>query len=50
MLIISIVIDIFKKKFHWSKYALIFLVVTVVLLIIQIKLIYSVTGNILNNP
>lgn len=49
-LLIGTVIDIENKKFHWSKFALIFLVVTIVLFIIQIKLIYFVTGDVLNNP
>lgn len=38
LLVVGVVIDIYKKKFRWSKFALIFLVVIVVLLIIQIKL------------
>ncbi len=50
LLVIGIVIDIFKKKFHWSKFALIFLAVTIILLIIQIKLTYSITSDILNKP
>lgn len=50
LLVISAVVDVFKRKFHWSKFALIFLVVTIILLIIQIRLIYFVTGDILNNP
>jgi 1,4-dihydroxy-2-naphthoate octaprenyltransferase len=50
VLIVGAVVDVIKKRFHWSKFALIFLMVTAVLLIIQIKLIYSVTGGILNNP
>lgn len=50
LLIGAAVIDVIKKKFHWSKFALIFLVFTIVLLIVQIKLIYSITGGILNNP
>lgn len=49
-LLIGIVLDIRNKKFHWSKFALILLVIIVVFLIIQLKLIYSGTGEILNNP
>lgn len=49
LLPIGIIIDIWKRKFHWSKFALIFFAVTIVLLLIQFKLIYSITGGILNN-
>ena len=49
-LLIGTILDLKNKKFHWSKFALIFLAVVVVLFIIQIKLIYSVTDDILNNP
>ena len=44
----GIIADILKKRFHWSKFALIFFVVTILLLMIQIKLTYLITGNILN--
>ncbi len=46
LLIGGAIVDVTKKRFHWSKFALIFLVITIVLLTIQIKLIYSITGNI----
>lgn len=49
-LFIGTILDIKNKKFHWSKFALIFLAVVIVLFIIQIKLTYSVTDEILNNP
>ncbi len=49
-LLIGTILDVKNKKFHWSKFALIVLVITIVFLIIQLKLIYSVTGGILNNP
>lgn len=47
MLIISIGVDIFKKKFRWSKFALIFLGITIILLIIEIKLAYQISQSIM---
>ena len=49
-LIIGAVIDLVKKKFHWSKFALLFFVITVILLIIEIALGYQISRDILNNP
>lgn len=50
LLIIGSVIDLIKKKFYWSKFVLIFLCFTIILLIIQIALSYQVSKSILNNP
>lgn len=50
VLVIGAILDILKKRFHWSKFALIFLVIAIILTIIQINLVYSLTGDILNNP
>ena len=47
-LLLAIILDIWKRKFYWSKYALIFVIITVVLLFFQIKLTYQITGDILN--
>lgn len=49
VVIAGVVVDLLKKRFYWSKFALIFFVITVILLVIQIKLIYRITGDILNN-
>lgn len=46
MLIIGAVVDAFKKRFHWLKFALIFFVLIIILLIIEVKLSYFVTGKI----
>ncbi len=45
LLIVGIILDIVKKRFHWSKYALIFLAVILVLEIIQVEFIYHLTSN-----
>ena len=50
LLIITILIDVFKKKVYWSKYALFFAAITIVLLIIQILLTYRLTKDIINIP
>ncbi|GEM_PF-5557882 len=47
--IAGIIADLLKKRFYWSKFALIFFVITIILLVIQIKLIYRITGDTLNN-
>lgn len=48
ILIITIAIDVAQKKFRWSKFGLLLLVVMIALLIIQIKLVYLISGDILN--
>jgi uncharacterized membrane protein len=48
ILVVSIVADIMKKKFYWSKIALIILIVTIVLLVIEMALTYNVTRNVIN--
>lgn len=50
MLVISVVVDVFKKKFYWSKFALFFVAITIILLIIQISLTYKLTKSIINSP
>lgn len=50
ILSISVVVDILKKKFYWTKFALIFLSVTTFLLIIQIAFTYHLAKSIINNP
>ena len=44
-LIIGGVIDIKNKKFYYSKFSLLFLVATFILLLIQIKLTYQLTSS-----
>gem|GEM_PF-4623840 len=47
LLIIGVILDIVKKRFYWSKFALILFVIILVLEIIQIKFIYQTTSQIL---
>lgn len=49
LLVLSSVIDVFKKQFRWSKYALIFFVGIVILLIIQLLSTYLISGSIIND-
>lgn len=48
ILVVGIVTDIVKKKFYWSKIALLIFIVTIVLFVIQIALTYNVTQKIIN--
>lgn len=48
ILIITTAIDVIQRKFYWSKFGLLLLVVMIVLLITQIKLAYLISGDILN--
>lgn len=50
LLIVSIIFDLIKKKFYWSKLALIVFIIAIGLLIIEITMIYTVTGDILKEP
>lgn len=50
MLVTSIVVDVFKKKFYWSKFALFFVATSIILVIIQISLIYKLTKSIISSP
>ena len=47
-LFIGIGRDIFKKKFHWSKWAFIFFAGTILLLLMQIAITYGVTQGIMH--
>jgi hypothetical protein len=42
---VGIALDFSKSRFHWSKYALILLGVTIVLLVLQISWTYQVVGD-----
>lgn len=44
-LIVGVIFDIVKKRFYWSKFAIILFVIILVLEIIQIKFIYQVTSS-----
>lgn len=50
ILAISVAVDIFKKKFYWSKFALLFVATTIILIIIQFPLGYEFTKSIINGP
>jgi 1,4-dihydroxy-2-naphthoate octaprenyltransferase len=49
-LIIGAVVDFVKKKFHWLKIALVFFVVTILLLVLEITLAYNVSNAVLKTP
>jgi len=44
-LVIGAILDIKNKKFYWSKFALLFLIATFILLLVQIKLTYQLTSS-----
>ena len=46
-LIVGAVFDLFKRKFYWTKFALIFLAITIIILIVLIKLNYQIVNSIL---
>ena len=45
VLIIGTILDVVKKRFYWSKSALIFVCFIILLLIIQISLAYQISNS-----
>ena len=41
LLVVGLIVDVKKRKFYWSRYTLAFFVITIALIILQIRFIYS---------